>query len=85
MAGARASVEVMDTAPYRGRSAPLPPVLNVSPRSHERWRVAHDVAQRLAVLDYDYALSKLTRHTAEMRAMIRLRLDALHGRRADWL
>lgn len=76
---------VMDTAAYRVRNAPLPRALNLSPRSLDRWRVAHDVAQRLAALPYDYALTKLTKHTAEMRAMIRLRLDAQHGRPADWL
>ncbi len=75
----------MDAAPFRIRNAPLPRVLNVSPKSLDRWRVAHDVAHRLAVLPYDYAMTKLTKHTPEMRAMIRLRLDAQHGRRADWL
>lgn len=75
----------MDTAAFRVRNAPLPPVLNVSPQSLARWRVAHDVAYRLAVLDYEYALTKLAKHTPEMRALVRLRLDAQHGRRADWL
>ncbi len=75
----------MDTAAFRVRNAPLPAALNVSTRSLDRWRVAHDVAHRLAELPYDYALTKLTKHTPEMRAMIRLRLDAQHGRRADWL
>lgn len=75
----------MDTAAFRIRDAPLPSALNVGPRSLDRWRVAHDVAQRLAVLPYDYALTKLTKHTPEMRSMIRLRLDAQHGRSADWL
>ena len=75
----------MDTAAFRVRNAPLPRALNVSPKSLDRWRVAHDVAQRLAALPYDYALTKITKHTPEMRAMIRLRLDAQHFRRADWL
>ncbi len=75
----------MDTAAYRSINAPLPPALNVSPKSLDRWRVAHGVASRLAVLPYDYALTKLAKHTPEMRALVRLRLDAFHGRRADWL
>jgi hypothetical protein len=75
----------MDTAPFRVRSAPLPPILNVSPKSVDRWRVAHDVANRFVDLPYDRALTQLAKFTPEMRAMVRLRLDAFHGRRADWL
>jgi hypothetical protein len=75
----------MDTTAFRSRNAPLPPTLNVSPRSLDRWRVAHDVAQRLAVLDYEFALTKIALYSAEMRPMVRLRLDAQHHRAADWL
>ena len=77
----------MDTAAYRSPNAPLPPVLNVSPKSVDRWRVAHGVASQLMDLGYGYdaALRKLAKHTPEMARMVRLRLDAFHGRRADWL
>jgi hypothetical protein len=75
----------MDAAPFRSPHAPLPAVLNVSLKSVDRWRVAHGVAQRLAELPYDYALTKLAKYTPEMARMVRLRLDAFTGRRADWL
>jgi hypothetical protein len=75
----------MNTDQYRQRNAPLPRSLHVSEKSAERWRVAHDVAQRLAELDYNYALTKIAKYSPEMRPMIRLRLDAQHGRNAEWL
>jgi len=74
----------MDTAIYRLRNAPLPRSLAVGEKSAERWRVAHDVAQRLAELDYNYALTKIAKYSAEMRPMIRLRLDAQRHFSAEW-
>lgn len=75
----------MNTDQFRSRNAPLPRSLNVSDKSEQRWKVAHDVAQRLAELDYDYALTKIAKYSPEMRPMLRLRLDAQHRRAAEWL
>ncbi len=75
----------MNSATFRVRNAPLPPVLDVSPQSRARWLVAHDVAQRLGELPYDYALTKIAKHTREFGRMVRIRLDAIHGRPSDWL
>jgi hypothetical protein len=74
----------MDTSQFRRRAAPLPRSLNVSPKSDERWRVAHSIAQRLADLDYNYALTKIGKYSPEMRPMIRLRLDAQRRFAAEW-
>jgi hypothetical protein len=74
----------MDAERYRSRNAPLPRSLAVSEKSVERWRVAHDIAQRLAELEYNRALTIIARYSLEMRPMIRLRLDAQHRRTAHW-
>jgi hypothetical protein len=73
----------IDTASYRVRHAPLPPALNVGPKSHDRWRVAFDISQRLMALSYEHAVAKALKFEPEFRAMVLVRLAALHGRDLD--
>jgi hypothetical protein len=73
----------MDTAIYRVRNAPLPRSLNVSPKSRDRWLIAHDTAQRLMAMSYEYAVRKVQRFDPEYRAMVMLRLAAQHGRPSE--
>lgn len=67
----------MATSIYRVREAPCPRSLIVSPKSHARWAVAFDTAQRMDALSWDQAVAKARKFEPEFRDMVLVRLAAI--------